>query len=310
MPNFLYTYACHEDERALCLLELRTLFGQEPTGRYLLSPINIDPNRSPFIKLRISLIYEGESIEAIVQQAAELELNGATFKVVYAESESAEEQTPSFEAQRLIEREVGWHIQGKADMRQPERSFAIGKLDGRWYFGESSKNEAIWLKHVKKPQNYSTALNTRAARAIVNIAVPNPEGVRVVDPCCGIGTVMIEALSMGIDIEGYDINPLAIRGARLNISHFGFEAELAIRDMRDIKANFDIAILDLPYNLCSKVSLEEQQKMLQSARRLANSAVIVSTEPLDAIIEQVGFRIVDRCQLNKGVFARQIMVCL
>jgi tRNA G10 N-methylase Trm11 len=310
MPNFIYTYACHEDERALCHLELRAFFGQEPTGHYLLSPINIDPSRSPFIKLRISLLYEGESIEVIVQQVAKLELNGATFKVVFAETESAEKQTPSFEEQRLIEREVGWHIQGKADMRQPERTFAIGKLDGRWFFGESSRNEAIWLKHVKKPQNYSTALSTRAARAIVNIAVPNYAGVKVVDPCCGIGTVVIEALSMGIDIEGYDINPLAIRGARLNIAHFGFEAELAIRDMRDIKARFDTAILDLPYNLCSKVSLEEQQEMLQSARRLANSAVIVTTEPLDAIIEQAGFRIVDRCHLNKGVLSRQIIVCL
>jgi tRNA G10 N-methylase Trm11 len=310
MPNYIYTYACHEEERALCMLELRTLFGREPTDDYLLSPINIDPSRSPFIKLRISLLYEGESLKAIVQQAAELELNGGTFKIVYAETGSADKQTPSFAAQRLIEREVGWHIQGKADMRQPDRVFAVGRLDGRWFFGESSKNKAIWLQHMKKPQNYSTALSTRAARAIVNIAVPNPTGVKVVDPCCGIGTVVIEAFSMGIDIEGYDINPLAIRGARLNMTYFGFDAELAIRDMRNIKAHYDTAILDLPYNLCSKVSLEEQLEMLQSARRLAHNAVIVTTEPLDDIIEQAGFRIVDRCYLKKGVFARQIMVCL
>ncbi|GAA3334615.1 hypothetical protein GCM10020331_103270 [Ectobacillus funiculus] len=72
----------------------------------------------------------------------------------------------------------------------------------------------------KKPHSYSTSLSTRVARAVANIAVPDPTGIKAIDPCCGIGTVLVEALSMGINIVGSDINPLVLPGARENIAHF------------------------------------------------------------------------------------------
>src|SRR6185369_6412097 len=96
----------------------------------------------------------------------------------------------------------------------PERVFGIVIIGGRWYFGTYMESEAVWFHHVKKPRSYSTSLSTRVARAVANIAVPNPDGVKAIDPCCGIGTVVVEALSMGIDIVGRDINPLVVIGSR------------------------------------------------------------------------------------------------
>jgi tRNA G10 N-methylase Trm11 len=212
--------------------------------------------------------------------------------------------------QLAIEREIGLLIRGRAEMRTPQRLFGIAKLGGRWVFGELMRSEAIWLHHNEKPQHYSTALSTRVARAVANIAIPNPQGIQAIDPCCGIGTVLIEALSMDMDIVGYDLNPLAVRGARMNLAHFGLPNVVTSGDIRRIEGYYDVLILDLPYNLCSVLPSEEQLEMLLAARRLSSQAVVVSTEVIDSALEMAGFVIKDRCIVKKGSFARQVLVCL
>lgn len=308
--GYMYTYACHEDELDLCRLELQCLFGAEPSNGYIESQLNIDPSRSPFIKQRVSLMFTGVGPADLAEQATAIELNDATFKVIYLEAEANCSIPMDYAEKREVERKIGWQIRGKAEMRTPERVFAILRLADRWLFGECSANKAIWLKHRNKPQNYSTALNTRLARAAVNIAVPNPQGIKAIDPCCGIGTVLIEARSMEIDMIGYDLNPLAVMGARANLAHFGLDCSVAIGDMRFIKESFDAAILDLPYNLCSVISPEEQLEMLQSAHNLARRVVIMTTEPMDSLIMSAGFVIEDRCVVKKGSFKRQVIVCV
>ncbi|OXM85348.1 RNA methyltransferase [Paenibacillus rigui] len=303
---YLYTWTAHEEELSLCKLELKVLLGCIPEERIVASERRIDPSRSPFVKHRLDVLLEGEDLPELSRQVAEMELEeGATFKVVFLDSDGSVDYAEA----RAIERVLGLHIRGKAEMRRPDRLFGVARTHGRWRFGACHGSEAVWLRHQAKPQHYSTALSTRVARAVANIAVPEPAGVRAIDPCCGIGTVLIEALSMGVDIVGYDINPLAVRGARANLAHFGFPDVAAIGDIRQLGGAYDTAILDMPYNLCSKLPPDEQLAMLASARRLASRAVIVTTEDIDAMLQRVGFRITDRCVVRKGAFARHILVC-
>lgn len=274
-------------------------------GGFLLSAKDVDVSRSPFVKAKVRVLYDGVSLESIIRQLGGLEPGGASFKVVFVE---AELKLP-YEEKLQVEREVGANIGGRADMRKPEKLYGIAYALGRWRFGEYTRNDAVWLRHKDKPQNYSTALSTRMARAAANIAVPDPAGIKAIDPCCGIGTVLIEAHSMGIDIVGCDMNPLAVQGARANLAHFGFPGVVELKDMKELSGRYDAAILDLPYNLCSVISEAEQLSMLQSARRLAGRAVIITTEPIDSLIESAGFRIHDRCAVRKGSFSRQLIVC-
>ncbi|UVI30823.1 TRM11 family SAM-dependent methyltransferase [Paenibacillus spongiae] len=304
-PSYLYTVACHEDEFELCRLEMRTMLGSEPEENGVISGKNVDPSRSPFIKYKIAIRYEGATTEELAEQAGAIELGGRTFKVVFVETDGG----IPYGEQRGIERRIGMQIPGKAEMRKPEAVFGIARIRGRWVFGECRQGEAVWLKHKQKPQPYSTALGTRVARAVVNIAVPEPEGVRVVDPCCGIGTVIIEALSMGMNIEGFDLNPLAVRGARVNLAHYGMPDVVRIADIRSLEGNYDTAIVDLPYNLCSVMPPEERLDMLSSARRLARRIVIITTEVIDDDVDQAGLVIRDRCAVRKGRFERQVLVC-
>jgi hypothetical protein len=80
-------------------------------------------------------------------------------------------------------------------------------------------------------------------------------------------------------------------------------------DMRNITKHYDVAIIDLPYNLCSVISPEEQLEMLQSARRFADKVVIVTVEPVDGVLLEAGFVIVDRAVAKKGSFTREVIVC-
>src|SRR5690625_613540 len=171
------------------------------------------------------------------------------------------------------------------------------------------RNEAVWLQHVNKPQSYSTALGTRMAIAVANIAVPYPNGVTAIDPCCGIGNVLVEALSMEIDIVGRDINPLVTRGSHENIAYFGYTCDVTTGPIADVTSYYDVAIVDLPYNIFTHTSPEDQLSILKHARRIADKVIVVTIDTIDQLVEAADFQIKDRCIAKKGRFSRQVLVC-
>ncbi|MCD8502011.1 MAG: methyltransferase domain-containing protein [Bacillaceae bacterium] len=271
----------------------------------LKSPVLVDPSRSPFMKERIDVLFEEHTLEDLYKKIVGLRVEDP-FKVMFVKGEKNEIE---FAKRKSIERKVGMAIKGIADLKDPNTVFAVTSHNGQWVFGKYTKSRSVWFQHQSKPHNYSTALSTRVARAVVNIGVPDPTGLNVIDPCCGIGTVLIEALSMGIKIVGSDYNPLVMRGVRENIAHFGYQCNVILADIRSVEGNYDVAIIDMPYNLCSVLSSEEQLEMLQQARQFAKRVVIVTVDPLDAIIEQSQFCIIDRCISKKSAFTRHIIMC-
>jgi len=286
LTDYLYTYAFHEDEQDLCFLEMRSLFGTDSDSKqkYIHTPRCIHPNRSPFIKERVEILYEAPCLEELLLLIEGYHIMG-TFKVVFIDCHLDEKM--SFDNRRSIERTVGLRVRGAASLKNPTQLLAVVRTNHNWIFGTYLKSESIWLLHQQKPQNYSTALSTRVARAVVNIAVPIIDEVKVIDPCCGIGTVLIEALSLEINIVGSDINPLATTGARENLTHFGLKGNVVLQDIRDIRESYDVMIMDMPYNLCSVLPMEDKLEMLSSARRLAQKAVVVTVEPLSSYFRMV-----------------------
>lgn len=309
-PAFIYTYAYNDAERSLCHLEMRSFFGKDTELKILKSDIKIDPNRSPFLKGRLEILADGDEVEEIIAQASAFGSEEETNKVIFLKINDRQGQDKIENKERLhIERAIGSEMQGDFDLHNPDQLYAIVPFGGRWYFGLYCKSEPIWFHHMKKPKEYSTALSTRVARAVANIAVPHPEGIRAIDPCCGIGTVLVEALSMGIDIVGRDINPLVCVGSRENIAYFGLTGDVQKGAIEDITENYDVAIIDLPYNLYTHASWDEQFEILKHARRIAKKVVIVTIESMDERLKTVGFQITDRCITKKQQFSREIVVC-
>lgn len=304
----VYTYACHETEKELCLLELKELLGASPGQEegWLFADRTVDPDRSPFLTARIDLVLTGSTLDVIAAQAEHLTLLKPFFKVVCLKAGNF----PDYDEQRRLERLVGARIRGKAEMKEPDTVLGLMAAGGQWLLGVVIKPVREWRNRIEKPYNYSTGLSVKIARALVNIAAPNSKNLSLLDPCCGMGNVLIEALSMDMAAEGCDINPLAVQGARTNLKHFGYPDGLVrLGDINDLTGAYDSAVLDMPYNLCSVLPPEDRLRMLASLRRLATRAVIVSTEPVEDDLPLAGWSVLGYARASKGRFVRHIWLC-
>lgn len=310
ISSYLYTYAWQTNEEELCRLEMRALFGFDIESNIVISPRKIEPSRSPFMRSRLDVLHEANDLAEIVQFAQGLELGHTTFKVFCLNKfDLGDIAKIQQEERHQVERQIGYVIQAEPELDHPDLVLGVVWHNNRWYFGYYVEGEAVWLKHQQKPEMYSTALSTRVARAIANIAIPNPIGVRAIDPCCGIGTVLVEALSMNMNIVGRDINPLVVKGSRTNIAHFGLQGEVLKGDITEIQESYDVAIIDMPYNLFTHISIDSQFEIIKAARRIATRVVLVTIDTIDDMVNEAGFTIVDRCIVRKGTFERQVLVC-
>ncbi|MFD1206903.1 TRM11 family SAM-dependent methyltransferase [Sporosarcina contaminans] len=308
--EFIYTYVRHKDEHDLCKLEMRSFFGYDSDSNVLISKTAIDPSRSPFMKERLEVLITCNSFEELMSEAERF-VSHKTFRVTCLNTiDLGDTEKIGHNKRRKMEKAIGEKITGEADLDHPETHYGFVLLDGVYYFGSVEESVPYWRFHQQKPHMYSTALSTRVARAVANIAVPHPEGVKAIDPCCGIGTVLVEARSMGIDIVGRDINPLVCIGSRKNLSHFGLDCEVVKGPISEVTDTYDAAIIDMPYNLFTHITAEGQLGILKDARRITEKLVVVTIETIDDMIEQAGFNIVDRCVARKGTFERQVIVCL
>ncbi|WP_425609170.1 TRM11 family SAM-dependent methyltransferase [Ureibacillus aquaedulcis] len=308
--SYIYTYVHHKNEYDLCRMEMRSFFGFDTQLNYLISPLKVDPSRSPFMEDRLEVIYDGDTISELKEMMKDMKISASTYKVYCLNRmDLGETKKIPHPERRQVERELGLIIEGEPDLDNPEIVFGLVTINNRWYFGRHTKSVSVWREHVHKPHSYSTALNTRVARAIANIAVPEVDGIRAIDPCCGIGTVVVEALSMGIDIVGRDINPFVCVGARENIAYFNLNGTITKGPISEVSEHYDVCIIDLPYNLYTHITREEQFDIIKQARRIADKCIIVTIEDIDDLVEEVGFKITDRCITKKHLFVRQILLC-
>lgn len=309
--DYIYYYVRHEDEVDLCRLEMRTLFGHDTSGPVLRTERKIDPSRSPFIKGRIDIEIASSQFEDVLARIAQIELPAEqSIKLISVNTvDFDQEKKWPFHKRREIEKIAGLQLTCPVDLTSPDEVYGILYYENMWYVGPLKQSEAVWLKHQEKPHTFSTALSTRDARAIVNIAVPFIEqDLRVIDPCCGIGTVVLEALSMDIPIEGSDKNFRVCQGSRKNIAHFGYEGTITKRSIHEIEDTYDIAIVDLPYNLFTHITEEETEQLLSSAERIAKRVIVIAIDPVDDMLNRVGLKVIDRAEARKGTFKREVIV--
>ncbi|MDU4884902.1 TRM11 family methyltransferase [Clostridium sp.] len=308
LSKYFYFINCSEMEKELCNMEIRSIFGKEPEAKYLFSEKNFDPSRSPFIKLQIKSIYIEKNLENIINKIKHTKISYDDFKVNYIKSENGD---VSYEERLKAVKRIGFVVTGFPNIHNPKIELAITKVKNKWIFGELIRNNFKWQRHNEKPHSYSNAVPLRMARALVNIAVGDNRELSLVDPCCGVGTVVIEALDLGINVKGYEISKPIACNARNNIEFLGYNREIITSgDMHDINECFDVAIVDIPYGLFSPVTLQEQVDIINTSRRIARKIVIITFEDMDNLIISAGFKIVEKCYIRKGNMIRQISICV
>lgn len=309
IQKYLYTFNYDRTESALCELEARHIFGQDLINKCLLSEVNVEPTISAFIKTRVDILAHSTVFEHLVHELKSRQIALNSFKVSYLEGVG--DTTSHFERKSMLTK-LGFCFNGYPDFKNPTTTFALCRYQEVWYFGVLNNTKSDWFKHKHKPKSYSSSINMRIAKTLVNVAARANKEQKIIDACCGVGTVMLEACISGYTIDGCDINWKICNDARENLSFFNYDAKVYEADINDISQNYDAAIIDLPYSLSSHATESDIMHIIASTAKIAPRIVIVSTSEIIHLIEKVGLSLIDHCIISKRgktTFARKIWVC-
>jgi tRNA G10 N-methylase Trm11 len=305
---FLYYINYRPDESDLCNLEMRVIFNKNLSEKYFLSEKDFDIDRSVFIKYKIDILASSNSFDKLIKKIEKLNIIQEKYKVKYFDVD--DKVKVEFNEKHRLEGIIGEKIEGDVDVYNPKVMFALTLVDGTWVFGRYIKNSGEWHKHEHKPVYYCNALPVRIARSMLNIGLGDNLNKKVVDPCCGVGTVLLEAAALSVDIEGYDINDKVVDNAVKNIEFFGYDVKVENKDIANLDKKYDLAIIDLPYGILSITSDKEIMHILKSAARITKEAVIAAVSDIRKELEEAGFRAVDYAVVPKKHFKRFIFKCI
>lgn len=303
--RYLYLINSKKEYHELCFTELASIFITPPESKFHFSNETMDLERSIFIRGKVSILYRGDSIKEIENNMLEDDLHFDEYKITYIKHDDV-----PYEERLQAMRILGFAITGSFAIKDPIVKFALIKVNGKWLFGHYETNQDLWLNRNIKPYNYSHALEVKLAKSIINIAVGNNKDLSVVDPCCGIGTIIIEARAIDVSIDGYEMNRLIVNNCNDNLEYFGFNPDVLEMDMHDITKHYDVSILDLPYGQFSLITKEEQESLIKKTRDISSKSIIISMEDMSDIITKNGFDILNLIEIKKSnSFSRFIAIC-
>jgi len=307
--EYIYNFNYQFNEKELCVLEVKSLLGMELDHKVSFSNVKVDPSVSPFLKNRLEIIYKATSFDDLMEFVEKSAMTFDEYKVKYLKLFNDD---PYFKERRVLCKKVGLEIGGVASFKSPKTCIGISFYEGSWYLGFLIENSRKWQEHKVKPHSYSSSLNIKIAKALVNIASNGELSKKIIDPCCGVGTVILEGLFAGYDISGWEINSKVAENAKVNLRHFNYQPDITCGDIQDIEDHFDVSIVDLPYGIVCKKSVENQAKIIKNAKRISKKVVLLSSVDILDDILKAGLEVTDYCTImndRKGGFSRYVWVC-
>jgi tRNA (guanine10-N2)-dimethyltransferase len=170
-----------------------------------------------------------------------------------------------------------WHAlpEPRVALRDPDTELHAFVLpDGVWWGrlrGRVTDSQFAGRRTERRPFFRSYGMQPRKSRCLVNLSGIQP-GQRLLDPCCGTGSCLIEAALMGVHAFGSDIDARAVAGSRDNLQALGLDAGLRVLDARrldDWGATFDAVVSDLPYGLSASLAGAATRELYREILRAA-----------------------------------------
>tara|TARA_B100000809_G_scaffold266843_1_gene332116 strand:+ start:644 stop:1585 length:942 start_codon:yes stop_codon:yes gene_type:complete len=309
MKKYIYSFNYENIESDLCALESKYVFDKEIKDKLIFTDKKVDPSNSVFIKKRLDILSYSKDYASLINEIKKENIRINEFKIEYLVFEG-----DSIEYIDRLEklRDIGYSIDGIHDYYNPQITYGLCCYEGIWYFGVLIKNNLDWLKHKQKPNSFSNSISVNIAKALVNIAAKANNENTILDACCGVGTILLEACFAGYNIEGCDINPKICMSARENLFHFNYTATVYDSDIKDISKRYAAAIVDLPYNLFTSATDSDISHIIESTAEITDRLIIVSTSDITNLISKTGFKVSDYCSVpkrGKTSFSRKIWVC-
>lgn len=307
--SYLYLLRYMAEEREIAEAELWALTGEQACGeRLVASSRRADVTRAAHVVLCVEVLARAASLEELVREVAAREMVADEFRIQVLKStvEGSRPATPPTSLE--IARRLADVVRGRPNLSQPRTELACFARTGDWAFGHvTSASDKGWVAHVAKPHSYSNSLPSRLARAVVNlVAAP---GEVLLDPCCGAGTVLIEAESVGVTAVGSDLNKQLASHARANLLHFGLPARVMAADARHVGGRFDAIVADLPYGWTAPTDRAAYPPILDNLSRLAPRAAIIAGEDIGPDLANTGWQLIRLARHGTGHAIRHVHVC-
>ena len=174
------------------------------------------------------------------------------------------------------------------DLDDPRHRFLVLSTGDDLRFGEVvTECTRSYRQHDAKPRRTSSSLSSRLSRALVNLVTP---ARTLLDPCCGTGSVLLEARALGMQAFGADWNETMVEMARENLAHFDYDATVERADARNYTRTADVIVTDLPYGRSLTADDEVVREILRQGATLAPLAVYVAGERITEWLVDAGYR--------------------
>lgn len=166
------------------------------------------------------------------------------------------------------------------DLTNPQTFFGIFSSKQQLIIGKrlwTNEKEFLKRKAHLKPALHPSSLHPKLARAMINLT-GKTKGT-IVDPFCGSGGILIEALFLGFDVIGTDLDPIMIQRAQTNINYYNFKRnryQLSCKDALTFQKKCSAIVTDLPYGKNTKSTDIEQlyELFLKHSASLTNTMVV------------------------------------
>ena len=290
-------------------LELRALAGETEVwhpcpgagaDRIRWARAGADVSRAALVGEACRLLAWASDLEGLLGAAAKLGLAGDRFRITVHGPGGAR-----WPGARQVTVALADLVEGGADLERPLREYVVAAEPGRWLLGELvSRCGGGWRGHDQRLHQYSAALPSRLARALVNL-VARP-GDRLLDPCCGVGTVLVEAAAVGVRATGREVNRLLVEHARANLRYWSLEADVAAGDGRQAAGCFDGAVLDLPYGRSAERVEGVCRGLIEQAAVCADLLAVVSATEMTRVMQRAGLAVLGLARVPKGGLVRHV----
>ncbi len=148
------------------------------------------------------------------------------------------------------------NVKRDVSLNNPGSFFVCIKTKSKYFFTQKiwTNIDNIKTRELKElPQRLPTATDPKIAKAMVNLTGKNK--VKILDPFCGSGGILIEAALLGHKIKGFDIDKRALGSAKLNMLYLGIKNfSLELKDCLTMNLKANAIVTDLPYGKNSKIN--------------------------------------------------------
>ena len=216
-----------------------------------------------------------------------------------------------------LERLMGSLIRGPVCLDNPVSEYRAVFSADRCFVGRIIRRIDRSSFDLRRPGSrkffHPGVMMPRMARALVNISLVR-KGEYLLDPFCGTGGFVLEAVMTGARGIGSDINPFMVSGSRMNVQGGEFFcADATALPFRN--SSIDSVATDLPYGQSVSIgagnldelyqdTLEEINRILIPGRR----AVLVTHRDISSYAGDVMEILVSYSQRVHGSLTRRVLV--